>query len=93
MKKVFLVTALLVSLIAFSNSESLSDNINPEIEVQTSFCEGWDEGYCEGWKDVKGQYSVCPVTPVCPVPPIGKNNYKGGYNEGFKAGMKKARKS
>ena len=39
MKKVFLVTALLVSLIAFSNSESLSDNINPEIEVQTSFCE------------------------------------------------------
>ena len=85
--------ALLASSITFSNSESSSCDVSSELNIKTEFCEGWEDGYCEGWKDVKGQFSICPVTPICPIPPIGKDNYKGGYNEGFKAGMKKARKS
>jgi len=58
--------------------------------LKTEFCEGFDDGFCEGYKDVKGQFVVCPVPPVCPVPGVGLDNYKGGYNTGFKAGQKKA---
>lgn len=56
----------------------------------TDFCEGWEDGYCEGWKDVKGQYAICPVAPICPIPDIGQDSYRGGYNRGFKAGMRAA---
>lgn len=56
----------------------------------SDYCDGWEEGYCEGWKDVKGQYTVCPVAPVCPVPEVGKDTYNGGYNRGFKKGISDA---
>ena len=60
---------------------------------KTEYCRGWEDGYCEGWKDVKGQFSVCPITPVCPVSKIQcSEGYKCGYNRGFKAGRKKANK-
>ena len=62
-----------------------------EKTTQSAFCEGWDEGYCEGWKEIKGALSICPIAPICPIPDIGKNSYKGGYNTGFRAGMKAAR--
>jgi len=53
--------------------------------------EGWEEGHCQGWKDVKGRYAVCPVTPICPVPTINcPNGYRCGYNRGFKRGRKDA---
>jgi len=58
---------------------------------ETEFCKGWKDGYCEGYKDVKGQMALCPLTPLCPLPEIGENTYKGGYHRGFKAGMKKAK--
>ena len=35
--------------------------------------------------------SICPIAPICPIPDIGKNSYKGGYNTGFRAGMRAAR--
>ena len=59
------------------------------INVDT-YCDGWEDGYCEGWRDEKGQFALCPVTPVCPVPLVGTDTYKGGYNRGFKAGLKAA---
>ncbi len=61
------------------------------IPVKDDFCDGWAEGYCEGYRDVIGQKAVCPVTPVCPVPGVDQNTYKGGYNLGFKAGTKAAK--
>lgn len=58
---------------------------------QTDYCEGWQEGYCEGWKDVKGQFTVCPVAPVCPVPKIEcVEGFRCGYNRGFKKGRRDA---
>ena len=59
-------------------------------KIDDDFCDGWEEGYCEGWKDVKGQLSLCPITPICPIADIGCTTYKCGYNKGFKAGRKKA---
>jgi hypothetical protein len=64
-----------------------------ERSLPTDYCDGWEDGYCEGWKDVKAQYAVCPVTPVCPVAKVEcSEGYKCGYNRGFKAGMKAAKK-
>jgi hypothetical protein len=60
---------------------------------QQEYLKGWKDGHCEGWKDVKGQFAVCPVTPVAPVPEVGLNTYKGGYNRGFKRGTEDAKKS
>jgi hypothetical protein len=77
MKKSILIIAL---FICFGFTTTKSD-----------FCDGWEDGYCEGWRDVKGQLAICPITPVCPIPKIGTDTYKGGYNRGFKAGSKKAK--
>ena len=52
----------------------------------TEFCSGWADGFDAGYKDVKGQFSVPPATPVCPVPMAGQEPYKYGYNQGFKKG-------
>ena len=61
----------------------------------SEFSEGFKDGYCEGWKDVKGQYAICPIAPIAPLPKIGqsRDSYRDGYNTGFKAGMRAARRS
>jgi hypothetical protein len=83
---------LLVIFASFSFMEIKNELQNSQkIELNNDYCDGWEEGYCEGWKDVKGQYAICPVTPICPIPKIECNEgYKCGYNRGFKAGMKAA---
>ena len=58
--------------------------------INSDFCQGWSNGYCAGWKYVKGQFSVCPVTPVCPLSSAGCNTYSCGYGEGFNRGMNDA---
>ena len=87
MKKVFILVTLvtgmffLMSFVGF-----IQETEKTEIVSQSSYSNGWADGYCEGWKDVKGQYSICPVTPIAPIPEIGKDTYRGGYNRGFKKG-------
>lgn len=76
------ITLMLMILVMLGNTN----------KKQTNYCKGWEDGYCEGWKDVKGQLSICPVTPVCPVPKIECNEgYRCGYNRGFKMGYLKAK--
>jgi hypothetical protein len=91
MKKVLLF-ALVMSFGMLMSFTSITENkANVELTKVTEYCDGWEDGYCEGWKDVKGEYSICPITPICPIPEIGKDGYRGGYNRGFKAGMRAAR--
>lgn len=72
---------------------NFSQNQTLETRDWTDFCDGWNDGYCQGWKDVKGPFSICPITPPCPIPGIGQETYRGGYNAGFKAGMRAAENS
>lgn len=70
MKTTLTLTAFLFTLISYS---------------QTQFCNGWKEGYKQGY--CYGNYGcVTPVTPPCPIPNIGNDNYQGGYNQGFVSG-------
>ena len=93
MKKAILLFTLAISygsLVSFTKTAEQKSNI--EIIKVTDYCDGWEEGYCEGWKDVKGKYAICPIAPICPIAEIGKDDYRGGYNRGFKAGIKAAKK-
>jgi hypothetical protein len=93
MKKIIIFTFLISGFVVSTSFNSIS-TLKPtktETIAASDYCDGWEDGYCEGWKDVKGQYAICPIAPICPIPEIGKDGYRGGYNRGFKAGMRKAR--
>ena len=75
-----------------STSDSHFDSPKNEITLASDFCDGWEDGYCEGWKDVKAQHAICPITPICPIPEVGQDTYRGGYNRGFKAGSRAAQR-
>lgn len=84
---------LLFSTLGMITLTSVKDNAKV-VKIESGFDKGWEDGYCEGWKDVKGQFAICPIAPISPIPPIGcsNDNYKCGYNMGFKAGYKAASK-
>ena len=75
----------IITILAFA---SLSFTL--PTDTASDFCQGWEDGYCEGWKDVRGQLAGCPYPPGCPWVPQHLDNYKGGYNQGFKRGRKDA---
>lgn len=86
------ITATLTVSFAFTNlNEKIVENATSTLT--SDYCEGWEDGYCEGWKDVKGQYAICPITPICPLSKLDcSEGYRCGYNRGFKAGMRAANK-
>jgi len=59
--------------------------------IQDPYCNGWEDGYCEGWQYVKGEWAICPVTPICPIPRIDEEGYRDGYNRGFVKGRRQAK--
>lgn len=97
MKKLALVLVVMVVgatfLMSFTKTVNENEVKKEVIIMESDYEEGWKDGYCEGWKDVKGQYAICPIAPICPIAKIDCfEGYKCGYNRGFKAGMKAARK-
>jgi hypothetical protein len=95
MKKAFFIATILFGLTFLTAFKPTYSSFTEAKEIKSTnddYCDGWADGYCEGWKDVKGQYAICPITPICPIPEIGKDTYKDGYNRGFKAGSKAASK-
>jgi hypothetical protein len=96
MKKLILVALILFgATFLMSVTKSVNENgVKTEmVKMKSDYEKGWEEGYCEGWKDVKGKYAICPITPICPIPKIDcSEGYKCGYNRGFKSGMEAAKK-
>ena len=81
MKKSILFVMISLMMVFAASSSAITED---------SYCDGWDDGYCEGWKDERGQFAICPLTPICPIPKVGLDSYRDGYNRGFKAGIKAA---
>ena len=93
--KNFIRIFAVIGLGLISTAFTLNNTLNIPIEntiSQSEYCEGWEEGYCEGYKDIKGEFSICPITPLCPMPEIFKDSWKDGYHRAFLAGRKKAMK-
>jgi hypothetical protein len=87
------IICLIIGMIMISTALTASKNESSNSAILISdYCDGWKDGYCEGWKDVKGAYAICPITPICPIPEMGRDRFKDGYNRGFKAGSKAALK-
>ncbi len=83
---------LLMLMLVLGASMSQIQPVTATISYNSEYCEGWADGYCEGWRNERGQYSICPVTPICPIAEIGKDRYRDGYNRGFRRGSADARK-
>lgn len=80
MKKLLLVTTMTFALLSFKASND-------------DFCRGWSHGFQNGWKHVKGDWSLPPLTPLCPFPKVGEDKYTHGYNRGFQRGVYQANES
>ena len=53
---------------------------------QSEFNEGYKAGYKEGYCFEKTVGCISKIPPIAPIPPVGKNTYKDGYNIGFTKG-------
>jgi hypothetical protein len=77
-----------VSFVETQNATAVQTIVGTEIVARTLFCQGFEDGYKEGYCD--GRFGcIPPVCPVCPVTTIYErtDNYKDGYNRGFKRGL------
>jgi hypothetical protein len=84
-KLIFILSIILIISTSFSNNTL--ENLNSD------YCDGWNDGFCEGYKDKAGQLKPCPATPPCPaILAHEENTYKFGYNRGFKVGQSRTRK-
>ncbi len=61
--------------------------------TESDYNKGFKDGHCEGWKDVKGDWMICPYPPypAYPVYPRVETSYQDGFVVGFKRGKKDAR--
>ena len=97
MKNLVTVLVMLIGVSSLVSFKSIKENTikTENVILINDYSEGWKDGHCEGWKDVKGEYAICPITPIPPIPEIGQSSdsYRDGYNTGFKAGMRAAKKN
>ena len=91
MIKIFGVIIIVLTSTAFTINNTSDKPIENTFSL-SEYCDGWEEGYCEGFKDIKGEFSICPITPLCPMPELFKDSWKDGYHRAFLAGRKKAMK-
>ena len=55
---------------------------------QSDFCAGWSAGYRDGYCfEETPDLCVAPVPPPCEIPEIGREGFKGGYQQGFVRGL------
>jgi hypothetical protein len=84
MKKLIFISMILFSIPLIQNNKLLGSN--SPTEIQSSFCDGWANGYVAGWMYAKPN-SYKPFIPFCPFPEPGKDSYQDGYNRGFVQGL------
>lgn len=53
-----------------------------------TFCEGFEQGWKDGYCQ-EDLFCIEPISPICPIPTVGLDQYRHGYSKGFKAGKKK----
>lgn len=56
-------------------------------DPQKEYSNGWTSGYKAGWCYGQGYGCIEPMVPMCPMPRMGEQGFKDGYNRGFIAGI------
>jgi hypothetical protein len=91
MKKINLVLIMVILLSTVSISDNyVSANPSTSVEQFEGYCRGFDLGFQYGWRSVKGEMSMPPMSPPCPIPEIGRTSELDGYNRGFVVGRRAA---
>lgn len=91
MTKLITHLLILLSLLSPLTYGYTKENKEPQsITFGGAFSDGWKVGWRAGWKQVNGQYSYPPYAPFPPFPEFGQNDFQGGYNAGFLAGIEAA---
>lgn len=49
------------------------------------YCSGFSSGYKSGFC-YNEQFCTPPITPICPIPKIGKDTWDDGFSDGFVKG-------
>jgi hypothetical protein len=77
MKKLLTIIVLAIGITSFTTPES------------SPFCRGWDDGYEAGWRTIQGDFSVCPIPPICPFYPLNcqQDDYQCGFAMGAAQGQ------
>ena len=68
----------------------VKDSYHGKREAHGTFEDGWKDGFESGWRSVKGSMGIVPITPICPIPRIGKDSYEDGFDRGFARGRDRA---
>jgi len=87
---ILLVSTFNIILIQPSHGNKIHPKEDKAIALSDSFNDGWKVGWKAGWRQVNGQYSYPPYPPFPPFPKYGQNDFQGGYNAGFLAGIEAA---
>lgn len=79
MKKLLSIIVISIGLVSFAVPEP----------PPSGFCKGWESGYCVGWKSIQGDFSVCPIPPLCPFYPLNcqQDDYQCGFAMGAAQGQ------
>jgi hypothetical protein len=90
MKKINLVLIMIMLLVTVSvNNNYASNEVSTDSVGQfEDYCKGFDLGFKYGWMSVKGDLSMPPMSPPCPMPEIGETSQLDGYNRGFVVGRR-----
>lgn len=75
--------------VIFNSNTNQQQNFfyTPEQQKAPTYSQGWEQGYKEGWCYGKGYGCIDPIVPIPPIPRIGEDSFKGGYNRGFLQGL------
>lgn len=82
--------ALITILAPPTHAHGIKTKESQNLTLNDSFQDGWKVGWKAGWRQVNGQYSYPSFPPFPPFPNFGENNFQGGYNAGFLAGIEAA---
>lgn len=51
--------------------------------------QGFCEGFSAGWRSAfENRGMIVGITPICPIPPIGRDTFAGGYEAGMLAALR-----
>lgn len=89
MKKLLLIVVLFVGLITIATPDTtyVVKGVVIDTESINNYCKGFREGFADGYC-YNDPFCVPPVAPICPIRHVNEqDNYKGGYQRGFKRGL------
>lgn len=67
---------LIAAVLALTPAAALAD--------QNAYC----AGFAAGWRAAfENHHKLVQITPICPIPPVGRDTFEGGFEAGMLAAL------